>query len=49
MITALSEKLRNVDNKYIATKTNSYIPIKLRPANWGILSDSIADYIDSLK
>ncbi|MCW1301647.1 MAG: nucleotidyl transferase AbiEii/AbiGii toxin family protein [Candidatus Parvarchaeota archaeon] len=48
-IDAIIEKLRNIDNKYITAKTNSYIPLSLRPTDWRILSNSIADYLSILR
>ena len=48
-INTIIEKLRNIDNRYIASKTNSYIPLSLRPTDWRILSNSIADYLSTLK
>ncbi len=48
-ISTISEKLRHVDNKYFAAKTNSYIPIALRPTDWRIISNSIADYLLTMK
>lgn len=42
------EKLERIDPKYLAS-TNSYIPISLRPTNWKIVTETIADYLRSIK
>ncbi len=47
-ILELSKKLRHVDSKYISAKTNGYIPLALRPSNWNIVSNSIADYLNTI-
>lgn len=44
-ILKIIDKLRNLDDKYIAAKTNMYIPLALRPSNWKIVANSIADYL----
>lgn len=43
----VADKLRAIKHAYIAPRVNNYIPLKLRPKNWEIVSNSIADYINN--
>lgn len=45
---AIIEKLRNLDHKGLAAKTNSYIPLSLRPRDWSIVANSVADYLSTI-
>ena len=44
----IAQKLRTIKHSYIAPRVNNYIPMRLRPTNWEIVSNSIADYIINL-
>jgi predicted nucleotidyltransferase component of viral defense system len=44
----IAKKLRTIKHSYIALRVNNYIPIRLRPNNWEVVSSSIADYIINL-
>ncbi|MGC8516889.1 MAG: nucleotidyl transferase AbiEii/AbiGii toxin family protein, partial [Candidatus Acidifodinimicrobium sp.] len=44
----ITQKLRGIKHGYIAPRVNNYIPLRLRPKDWEIVSNSIADYISNL-
>ncbi len=48
VLPAIEEKLRTLKHSYIAPRVNNYIPLGLRPNNWEIVANSIADYIHNL-
>lgn len=48
VVLSIVEKLRATKHGYIAPRTNNYIPLGLRPKDWGMVSNSIADYISNL-